>query len=363
MKQKNVMSEHQPSLSEWFKLIGDAVDAKKIQDEDNEKHARLEFLKKTIKLPYEETEKVEAIDLYNKTAKVAKIFEKKGEKLCAIRLTPKREGLPKFRNRGLTLNECYATWFLKQEVDFRDYYAEICPHNEIALWSMIIVVNKDGIFGEVISGHGFQLMHGETEGKLYFFRYDFKNWQWSEENKEVTDYAKQAIKSLRIKGRKQEEKILESGGKIAQGYLSGYFELFVSADKIALYNDYNRLLAKHIKTPTFGFATNFKEVTGLVAYPGKVVGKVQQVTDKNISAAKFKKGSILVTENTDIRFLPLMKKACAIVTERGSILSHASIVARELKIPCIVNVKNASKILKDGIKVEVDANSGKIIIK
>lgn len=46
MEKKNIMSQFQPSLTEWFKFIGDSEDAKKIQDEDNEKHARLEFLKK-----------------------------------------------------------------------------------------------------------------------------------------------------------------------------------------------------------------------------------------------------------------------------------------------------------------------------
>ncbi|HYC34168.1 MAG TPA: PEP-utilizing enzyme, partial [Candidatus Paceibacterota bacterium] len=67
---------------------------------------------------------------------------------------------------------------------------------------------------------------------------------------------------------------------------------------------------------------------------------------------------ILVTDNTDVRFLPLMKKAAAIVTDRGGILSHAAIVARELKKPCIVGTKVATKILKDEDLVEVDAQKG-----
>ena len=53
-----------------------------------------------------------------------------------------------------------------------------------------------------------------------------------------------------------------------------------------------------------------------------------------------------------------MQKAAAIVTDEGGVTSHAAIVARELSVPCIVGTKKASKILKDGDKVEVDANIG-----
>lgn len=362
MKNKNVMSEYQHSLGEWFKLINPQC-AKRISVEDANKHVRLGFLKKFIHLPYEETQRFEAIDLFKKKGKISKIFEKNGEKHCAIRLVPKKQNLPKLRNRGMTLNKCYASWFLKQKIDFNDYYAEICPHNEVALWSMIIVVNKEGIFGEVISGHGFQLMHGETMDKLYFFQYDFKKWQWSEENKEVIDYVKQAIKKLKIKTSEQEKIIKESRGKIYSGYLAGYFEVVVLLDKKAYFNDYSRVLPDYIQTPSFDCAINkSQEITGFVAYPGRVVGKIKKIMGQDIAKTKFKKGSILVTKNTDIRFLPLMNKASAIITEIGSILSHASIVARELKIPCMVNVKNATEILKDGSKVEIDANKGKITI-
>ncbi len=53
-----------------------------------------------------------------------------------------------------------------------------------------------------------------------------------------------------------------------------------------------------------------------------------------------------------------MQKAAAFVTNEGGIVSHASIVARELKKPCIVGTKNATQVLKDGDHVEVDATRG-----
>lgn len=101
-----------------------------------------------------------------------------------------------------------------------------------------------------------------------------------------------------------------------------------------------------------------KKLSGQVAFPGYVTGKVKVLTEKNIYKTEFTKGSILVTDNTDVRFLPMMKLSGAILTERGSILSHASIIARELKKPCVVGVKNLMKFLKNEDFIEVDANRG-----
>ena len=59
----------------------------------------------------------------------------------------------------------------------------------------------------------------------------------------------------------------------------------------------------------------------------------------------------------DMNFI-FTEKAGAIVTDEGGLTSHAAIVSRELKIPCIVGTKIATKILKDGDIVEVDAKKG-----
>ena len=55
-----------------------------------------------------------------------------------------------------------------------------------------------------------------------------------------------------------------------------------------------------------------------------------------------------------------MKKAAAILTDEGGLTCHASIVSREMEIPCIVGLKNISQTLKDGDRVEVDANKGTV---
>ena len=99
------------------------------------------------------------------------------------------------------------------------------------------------------------------------------------------------------------------------------------------------------------------ELKGEIAFPGKVRGRVRVVLEAK-EFPQFKKGEILVTRITDPSYLPIMKKAAAIVTEVGGITSHAAIVSRELKVPCIVGTKVAVQALKTGQLVEVDANQG-----
>jgi len=57
-----------------------------------------------------------------------------------------------------------------------------------------------------------------------------------------------------------------------------------------------------------------------------------------------------------------MKKASAIVTDEGGLLSHAAITSRELNKPCIIGTKVATKVLRDGDLIEVDANKGLVKI-
>lgn len=98
------------------------------------------------------------------------------------------------------------------------------------------------------------------------------------------------------------------------------------------------------------------ELKGVAAYHGFVKGKVRVVS--NFRGVSLKQGKILVTGMTDPNFVPLIKNAAAIITDGGGLLCHAAIVARELKKPCIIGTKIATKVLKDGDMVEVDAEKG-----
>ena len=78
--------------------------------------------------------------------------------------------------------------------------------------------------------------------------------------------------------------------------------------------------------------------------------------------AKVNEGDILVALQTAPDILPAMRKAAAFVTDMGGITCHAAIVAREMKKPCIVGTKSATKIIQDGDFLEVDADKGDVRI-
>ncbi len=73
-------------------------------------------------------------------------------------------------------------------------------------------------------------------------------------------------------------------------------------------------------------------------------------------------GEILVAPFTDPGWTPYFVPAVAIVMDQGGLLSHGSIIAREYGIPAVVNAGSATKIIKTGQKIQVDANHGVVRI-
>ena len=100
-------------------------------------------------------------------------------------------------------------------------------------------------------------------------------------------------------------------------------------------------------------------VTGLSVGSKIGQGRVNRIMDaKDIK--KFKKGEVLVTDMTDPDWVPAMKLASAIVTDRGGRTCHAAIVSRELGVPCIVGTGNAARVLKTGDEITVNCSEGEI---
>jgi pyruvate,water dikinase len=88
------------------------------------------------------------------------------------------------------------------------------------------------------------------------------------------------------------------------------------------------------------------------------VGKAKVVTNPEEAAKVMQKGDILVTEMTNPDFVPFMKLAGAIVTDKGGVTCHAAIVSRELGIACVVGTENATKLMVTGTEYTVDSRSG-----
>lgn len=98
---------------------------------------------------------------------------------------------------------------------------------------------------------------------------------------------------------------------------------------------------------------------GVSASPGIAYGPVQILKSPK-EIGKLREGEVLIAEMTNPDYVPAMKKAVAIVTDKGGKTSHAAIVSRELGIPCVVGTEKATKILKNNEIITVDGANGKI---
>jgi len=136
-----------------------------------------------------------------------------------------------------------------------------------------------------------------------------------------------------------------------QYWQPGIFEMYSGHD-----------IDKWIKAINPGYSvTSQKDISGQVAFPGTVKGKavvIKNVKELPVLLKKENDGAILITHGTNPKYVPYLRKIAAIITDEGGILCHAAIISREMKIPCIIGTKTATKVLKDGDLVEVDANQG-----
>ena len=101
------------------------------------------------------------------------------------------------------------------------------------------------------------------------------------------------------------------------------------------------------------------ELRGLCVSAGSVEAEVVVMRDPS-EFATMKRGAILVAPATDPSWTPLFTLASGVIVEVGGMLSHASTIAREYGLPALANVKNATRILKSGDRVRLDASGGRV---
>lgn len=104
--------------------------------------------------------------------------------------------------------------------------------------------------------------------------------------------------------------------------------------------------------------SNVDERCGTGCCPGVVRGRVRVILDPR--GAQVQAGSILVAEHTDPGWIMLFPSAKGLLVERGSLLSHSAIVARELGIPAVVSIRGLTSWLRDGDEVELDGARGTV---
>jgi len=351
----------QKSLTEWLEDINHSETAN-LRKEDNEKRERLRILNEIIGLPFDRPTQFEATDLTNKTVNFKKFLNNRGQELCALRLIPKVDNLPKLRMRGKTINGAYK-WYLEQDIDPTKYRVDFIPHPPDNFWATIFIVNNMGIQGEIIYGGHHQLTQGfyDKEPPIVF-RYDFKDWQIVPNNNKALAHLQKLVKIILVNNKSKQNQLKDKlNATFINNYLEGYFETSDSSMG-TWYIDYSPSLGKLYKDAILiaPASINMTNLSGQIGSPGIAKGIVAIVPPSKLDSY-FKPGSVLVCNVTTPDYVPIMRKASAIITDQGGILSHAAIVARELKIPCIVGAGRATKILKNGQSVIVDADKGIIL--
>jgi phosphoenolpyruvate synthase/pyruvate phosphate dikinase len=154
------------------------------------------------------------------------------------------------------------------------------------------------------------------------------------------------------------KELFKSGKKISTDNRIKQYIIRVKGKKLMLDKNIN-------KFSEFKEEKNILEVKGVTASKGKIIGKAvifpndfKDLNKLNKAIKKMKKGDILFAETTSPEIMPACSKAGAIITNQGGLMSHAAIISRELKIPCIVGTNIGTKVFNDEEIVEVDANNG-----
>jgi pyruvate,water dikinase len=117
----------------------------------------------------------------------------------------------------------------------------------------------------------------------------------------------------------------------------------------------DQVLIKELDWIGTGLVSVGAGVKGFAASRGIARGPVR-IIESAQDIGRVQEGDVLVAVMTRPDYLPAMKKAVAFVTDEGGVTCHAAIVAREMRKPCVIGTKSATKILKDGELVEVDAD-------
>lgn len=124
---------------------------------------------------------------------------------------------------------------------------------------------------------------------------------------------------------------------------------------------YRPELVKKIVSKYLTAGESQQEIIGIPVSVGLARGRVRIIFGPQ-DFKNFLAGEILIAHYTSPEFISIINKAAAIVTDEGGVTSHAAIISRELKKPCIVGTKIATKALKNGDLAEVDASKGIIKI-
>src|SRR3989338_1754957 len=154
------------------------------------------------------------------------------------------------------------------------------------------------------------------------------------------------------------ELLFKNGTRVEDAIIRQRHELCITYPKKDATEIYYGADVQEIEKKYFAHdADNASEWSGRIAQTGVGKGAVRILLPGG-DLSSFCDGEVLVTNNTTSSFVPIMRRAAAIVAEEGGLTSHTAVVSRELGVPCVVGVAGATQILRNGQIIEVDANMG-----
>jgi len=347
---------------------------------DNKKAERLTFLNKTIGLPINKTHvlPLSSFDINSKDLSLI-IEDRGGANIShAFRVAP-MEGFANIfdiqKHYGLTFSE-FSDKLKTLEIPRGVAEVRITNFRGSPLgFSAVILITKDGIIGEVVDDDLYVLTYMDSvkEGKsvVSFFKEPNSPVVVLSKNEIMVAKVNEIINKLSTKG--NEVKLNEAGYETSDGYVIGYYEYVEGKNGDSAFTDMNTKRISNnisVKDATLqlkrkvvggvnGVMANdvMPKLQGLVVYKkdSKVEGRVCLFRDDLIELPE---NVIFVSPMTTVDHLPFMKKALAVITDFGGLMSHPAIISRELQIPTVVGTRNASKILKEGDRIVIDMESG-----
>lgn len=286
----------------------------------------------------------------------------------------------------LNIQKCWASLFTPRAIYYR--FTNKYDHMSVGLASVVqrmIQSDKSGIAFSIdpvtndTSKITIEAIYGLGEfivqGKVTPDHYEIEKKQFKILNKSITT---QTIAMVKKGGDNITSKIPEKFGnkqkitddqiislsKIISNIEKHYYfpqdiEWAIEKDTIYIVQSRPITTIHTIKDTDYIKAKEQPLLKGSPASPGVSFGEVM-IIQSPLEIHKIKQGQILVAPQTNPDYVPAMKKASAIVTERGGRTSHAAIVSRELGIPAVVGVQNALKILKNEKIITVNGTTGTI---
>jgi pyruvate,water dikinase len=282
------------------------------------------------------------------------------------------------------VKECYASLFTQRAIYYR--HEQNFDHNKVGLAVVIqrmveseksgvafsidpVTNNKNKIVVEAIFGLGEYIVQGKVTPDHYEIDKRSLVITKKEINKQDVKFVKSNIANKEVKLGKAGSIVKLSDQEILKVALlvrdieNHYY--FPQDIEWAIQNNQVYITqSRPITTTKNNVISSLGEdlpliFSGSPASPGIGVGVVRIIMSPR-EIGKVKPGDVLVAPQTNPDYVPAMKKAAAIVTEKGGRTSHAAIVSRELGIPAVVGAEGATKILKEGMVISVNGLTGDI---